>query len=117
MLLPYAPIWENQGHETDRFAAAQLRVRSTKGWAEILMNAISELDSIASRSLTSLARELSGGNWNGRREREVVSLFCFGHLLRQCTLGGVLHDPAQISIEVAVPQITGQRDLNGISMC
>ena len=77
------------------------------------MIAISNIDSIVGRSLTSLARELSGGEWKGRREREVVSLFCFGHLVGQCTPGGVLHDPAQISIEVAVPQIPGQPDLTG----
>ncbi len=29
--LPVAPLRENQGHETDRFAAAQPRVRPTKG--------------------------------------------------------------------------------------
>jgi hypothetical protein len=79
------------------------------------MNAISELDSIAIRSLTSLASELSDGRWNGRREREVVSLFSFGHLLRQCIPGGVLYDPTQIAIEVAVPQVLGQRKLAGKS--
>ena len=98
------------------YTVCPIIVRPTNERAEILMNAISELDSIVSRSLTSLARELSGGNWNGRREREVVSLFCFGHLLRHCTPGGVLHDPAQISIEVPVPQIPGQRNLTGKSI-
>lgn len=93
-----------------------LNAKPTKERAEIIMNAIADLDSVVSRSLTSLARELSGGSWNGRREREIVSLFCFGHLLHQCTPGGVLHDPAQISIEVAVPQIPGQRNLTGKSI-
>lgn len=43
----------------------------------------------------------------------MVSLFCFGHLVGHCVPGGALHDPAQISIEVAVPQIHGQSDLTG----
>ena len=70
-----------------------------------------ELDEIIVQSLTSLADELSQDHWRGRREREVVSLFCFGHLLRHCAVGSVLYDPAQISIEVAVPQIRGQARL------
>lgn len=79
------------------------------------MDAIAELDVTITQALTSLARELSGVGWSGRREREVVSLFCFGHLLRQCKPGGVLYDPTQVAIEVAVPQIPGQRNLTGSS--
>jgi hypothetical protein len=72
---------------------------------------ITQVDSMVRRSLESLAQELLRGDWKGRREREVVSLFCFGHLVQKCAPGSVLHDPSQISIEVAVPQIRGQADL------
>ena len=72
---------------------------------------ITQVDSMVRRSLESLAQELLRGDWKGRREREVVSLFCFGHLVQKCAPGSVLHDPSQISIEVAVPQISGQTDL------
>jgi hypothetical protein len=68
---------------------------------------IAELDSIVTQSLEALALELASGAWKGRREREVVSLFCFGHLVGQCRPLSALHDPAQIAIEVAVPQIAG----------
>jgi hypothetical protein len=71
---------------------------------------IAEIDVLVHSSLTTLAEDLSAG-WMGRREREVVSLFCFGHLLRHCRPGTFLHDPAQIAIEVAVPQISGQTSL------
>jgi len=74
-------------------------------------DSISQLDQTIARSLTSLAQELSQGLWKGRREREVVSLFCFGHLVRHYVVGSVLNDPAQISIEVAAPQIAGQANL------
>jgi hypothetical protein len=69
-----------------------------------------ELDEIIRISLGSLGHDLRGEHWKGRREREVVSLYCFGHLLRCCRAGAVLHDPTQITIEVAVPQVgAGQR--------
>src|SRR5437879_4179613 len=58
--------------------------------------------------MSSLVQDLSANDWTGRREREVVSLFCFGHLLGKCTRDRFLHDVTQISIEVAVPQVTGQ---------
>jgi hypothetical protein len=77
------------------------------------MSRIGEIDSIVRASLESLARELKVGEWKGRREREVVSLFCFGHLIEHCRPNTVLHDRTQIAIEVAVPQIDGQRQLTG----
>ena len=80
---------------------------------ESILDAIAELDCAVKQSLTSLAHELSAKDWNGRREREVVSLFCFGHLLHHCIPGSVLYDPTQISIEVAVPQISSQQKLAG----
>jgi hypothetical protein len=77
------------------------------------MNSIEEFDSIVRASLESLALELKGNEWKGRREREVISLFCFGHLLKYCQAGSVLSDPTQIGIEVAVPQIDNHRALAG----
>ena len=77
------------------------------------MNSIDQLDAAVSSALKSLAEELKSGGWEGKREREVVSLFCFGHLLARCRPATVLHDPAQISIEVAVPQIPEQKQLSG----
>lgn len=77
------------------------------------MTTIDQIDTIVAQSLQSLAHELSVGAWKGRREREVVSLFCFGHLLRHCRSASLLYDPAQLAIEVAVPQILGQRGLTG----
>lgn len=74
---------------------------------------LSEIDALARASLSSLLGDLFGPGWNGRREREVVSLFCFGHLLSHCRPGTFLSDPTQIAIEVAVPQIAGQKSLSG----
>lgn len=67
------------------------------------------MDDIIRRSLTSFAEEALAGDWRGRREREAVSLFAFGFLLREANAGGTLHDPAQITIEFPVPQVT-ERD-------
>jgi hypothetical protein len=77
------------------------------------VNSVEQMDSIVRQSLESLAEDLRGSTWTGRREREVVSLFCFGHLLHHCRAGTVLSDPAQLAIEVPVPQIPGQPILSG----
>lgn len=68
---------------------------------------IAEVDAIVTQSLEALALELASGSWKGRREREVVSLFCFGHLVGHCRPATTLADPAQISIDVTVPQLPG----------
>lgn len=73
---------------------------------------IAQIDEIVKLSLTTLAEDIASG-WTGRREREVVSLFCFGHLLRHCRPGSFLSDPTQIGIEVAVLQIPSQTALTG----
>ncbi len=62
------------------------------------------LDEVINRSLGTLLADLSLPDWYGR-EREIVSLFAFGHLLRAGTESGVLSHPTQIGIEVAVPQM------------
>jgi hypothetical protein len=69
---------------------------------------ISEIDALIRSSLSSLVEDISSNGWKGRREREVVSLYCFGHLLKECRPGTFLHDVTQISIEVAVSQVAGQ---------
>jgi hypothetical protein len=71
------------------------------------MTDIGDLDTVVRQSLESIAAELSSGTWKGRREREIVSLFCFGHLLSKCRPGSILHDPTQICVETPVPQIAG----------
>src|SRR5690349_24988368 len=72
-----------------------------------------EIDTLVRSSLASLLEEIRKPSWRGRRERELVSLFCFGHLAAHCRAHGFLHDLGQIGIEVAVPQIPGQRALTG----
>ena len=60
---------------------------------------------IVRESLIAFASELRSRSWTGRREREAISLYAFGHLLKQVRPGTFLHDPAQIGIEIPVPQI------------
>lgn len=67
-------------------------------------NNIISLDGVIAAALRSLGNQLSLKTWSGRREREVVSLFCFSHLLDQVGTSPTLYDTGQIAIEVAVPQ-------------
>jgi hypothetical protein len=71
------------------------------------------IDAIIRSALTSLIEDISAGDWTGRREREVVSLFCVGHLIQRVRPDTFLHDLRQISIEVPVPQVTGQVSRTG----
>lgn len=64
------------------------------------------IDSIVRSAAESFAAEVRATGWYGR-ENEAVNLFTFRHLLRECQTGSVLYDPAQIGIEVAVPQLPG----------
>lgn len=66
---------------------------------------MSRLDAIVSLSLRAFADEVLDGSWSGRREREAVSLFVFGFLLREVTGNGYLRDATQIGIECPVPQL------------
>ena len=68
---------------------------------------ISELDLIIRQSLKDLVDDIFDRPWFGR-EREVVSLYAFGHLQRYCRGDGVLSDPTQIVIESAAPQLPGK---------
>jgi hypothetical protein len=74
---------------------------------------VDEIDLLVRSSLSALAQDSSMTGWTGRREREIVSLFCFGYLLRECRPGAFLHDPTQIAIEVGVPQVVQQALLSG----
>lgn len=67
-----------------------------------------KIDGLICRSLTAFAADVlsRGSSWRGR-ERENISLYAFGYLIQQCEPGGVLHDPTQLGIEVAVPQFRG----------
>lgn len=72
------------------------------------------LDEIIRRSLVSFAEDMFEGSWTGRREREAVSLYVFGHLLQQVNKDGVLHSATQIGIEFPVPQVDAETS-KGIS--
>jgi len=68
---------------------------------------LEQLDAVIEAALQSMIRELRTSAWYGR-ERELVSLFVLGHLMRLCGMHEVLHTPTQIGIEVAVPQLVGR---------
>lgn len=57
-------------------------------------------------ALEIFADEALDGSWNGRREREAVSLFAFGALVEQTNTDDVLSDTRQVGLEVPVPQVT-----------
>ncbi len=46
------------------------------------------MDDVLRSALTSFAEEALASDWRGRREREAVSLFKFGHLLREVRVQG-----------------------------
>jgi hypothetical protein len=68
----------------------------------------SALEPIIRAAPRAFFQEVLSTGWYGC-EREAISLFAFRHLLAHVKAGSVLHDPAQIAIEVAVPQIPGPR--------
>lgn len=74
---------------------------------------ITEIDALMRLSLTSLTNDLSLPDWTKFREHEAVSVYCFCHLLKLCRADTFLHDPAQIVIEGAVPQVADQASLSG----
>ena len=65
----------------------------------------SPLDDIVEAALRTFFDDIRTSRWQGH-EHEAISLFVFAHLLPFCQPGSVLHDPAQICIECAVPQLT-----------
>lgn len=68
-----------------------------------------ELDGIIRRSLSSFVTDLRDRSWRVQREREAVSQYVFGHLLKEIRDGGWLSDSAQISIEYPVPQLPSEQ--------
>jgi hypothetical protein len=68
---------------------------------------LEQLDVLIEAALKSMIADLRASAWCCR-ERELVSLFVLGYLIRLCAPNGVLHDPTQIGIEVAVPQLAGR---------
>jgi hypothetical protein len=77
--------------------------------------ALADLDTIIRKSLTQLVVDVSSG-WSGQREREIVSLFCFGYLAKAWP-GTFLSSPTQVAIECAVPQTASQRHLGKRQVC
>jgi len=67
---------------------------------------ICELDHIVDRSLRQLAVDRHVLSWRAK-ERDWVNYFAHRHLIAQCSHDGPLTDPAQIGIEVGVPQPPG----------
>lgn len=61
------------------------------------------IDTVIRRALDSLVHDLNRKPWQGR-ERELISLFAFQHLLRIGAISRPALKPGQIGIEVAVPQ-------------
>ncbi len=61
------------------------------------------LDNIIRQSLRDFADEIACNHWHGK-EREAVSLYAFGHLIRYCHRNSALYDQRQIGIEVRVPK-------------
>ena len=62
-----------------------------------------ELDHIIRLSLTDFIEDIRQQPWRGK-EREAISYYAFGHLVRYCRSRSILHDPSQIGIEVRVPK-------------
>jgi hypothetical protein len=63
---------------------------------------LADLDAAILASLRAFNAALADAAWFGD-ERETISLYAFGHLIRECGVGRRLFDPAQVGIEVAVP--------------
>jgi len=64
-----------------------------------------ELDQLIRAVLVAFAEDLGSHEWFGR-ENELINLFVFGHLLKLGYPPRGVMDPAQIGIEVAVPQLS-----------
>jgi len=64
---------------------------------------MSNIDFIIQQACAQFTDYVFTHSWWGK-EREAVSLFAFGYLIKQCRPGSILYDPAQIGIEVRVPK-------------
>jgi hypothetical protein len=59
-------------------------------------------------SLLDLVAFISRTGWRGR-EREAVSLYAFGFLAPKCRPDGLLRQPTQLGLDVAVRQVAGPK--------
>jgi len=73
---------------------------------------VTDLDVIIEKSLRSFHSDICSSEWCGR-EREMLSLYVFGHLVKFCHPRTILYDTAQIGIEVAVPQLPPDQEHRG----
>ncbi len=64
------------------------------------------IDQLITQSLTRFCADAFSQEWFGK-EHDWVNRYVFGYLIKCCEPSGVLHDPAQIGIEVGVPQPPG----------
>src|SRR6266545_914881 len=65
---------------------------------------IDQIDHAIRSAATTFVDAIFSNGWRGR-EREAVSLFAIGYLVRECREGAVLHSPTQIAIEASVPGV------------
>jgi hypothetical protein len=83
---------------------------------------IKEIDRIIDSSLRQLAADKHVHAWCAK-ERDWVNYFAHRYLIRECSSTGPLREPAQIAIEVGVPQppnynkpLTSLRDICGTKL-
>jgi hypothetical protein len=69
---------------------------------------VQKLDEVVAATLSEFAAWVARSRWYGR-EHEAVSAYAMGFLVPACEKGCVLHTPAQIGIEAAVPQLDEPR--------
>lgn len=62
-----------------------------------------DIETLIRTCLSKLVHLVTEEAWSGLRERELVSVFCFGPLLRAVGSGSWFSDPRQIAVEVRVP--------------
>jgi hypothetical protein len=67
-----------------------------------------DIDALIEHSLSALAADPHVKKWKAK-EHNWVSYFVFRHLVQHCRPNGVISHPAQIGIEVGVPQPNGYR--------
>jgi hypothetical protein len=72
------------------------------------MSSVEKIDSLIQEALRALAADPHIKQWQAK-EHNWVSYFAMRHVLEHCEPGGVLSHPAQIGIEVGVPQPPGYK--------
>ena len=63
-----------------------------------------DLEALVRRSLLAFLPYVRTNQWWGK-EREAVSFYAFGFLLKECRSDTLFHDPAQLAIESRVRQV------------